>query len=191
VGLSAIQAAGIQEQRRREPIAGEIHHRRGHQRANPPVPAQYPLHSLEVRLGRNRNLEDEIEDGVAYAIWLGDLEQRGGETVPCLQMRHDRVGQGQAHLWLGPPFGPGALRIGEAKGQITAAPLQIDAESIRLTCVSATVSRVGQDAHPEHGHRLHLFIESGETAIFKERPFIPALERAGFSGPFSVTNPLS
>ena len=96
VGLSPVEAAGIQEQRRREPVALKVQHGGRDERPDSPVPTEHALHHLEIRQWSDGNLDDEIQHGVTRAICFGDLAQRGRETFPLLggAPSRDRAGQG-------------------------------------------------------------------------------------------------
>ena len=127
VGLPPIEASAIEEQGRSEPVAIQVHHRRGYQRAHPPIPPEHPVDLRALGKLGDGNLDDAIEHGVARAIRFGDLPQGGGEHRPLLEALHHRIGQRQSHLWLGPGGGPVSCLIWSAKGNIAAASLQINA----------------------------------------------------------------
>src|SRR6266446_2608723 len=113
------------------------------------------------------NLDDAIEHGVARAIRFGDLTQGGGEDRPLLQTCYDRIGQRQSQLWLGPGCRPAPRLIWGAKRKEAVSSLQINAEPMDLALLASVISHVGQDAHFEHGNRLHFFVGGGKTAVFE------------------------
>src|SRR6266571_1098128 len=104
VGLSRIEATGIQEQRGREPLTVQIQDHSRHKLAQPPVPSQDPPHLLGVGKWSDRNLNNEVENGVPCPVGLGNLTQGGGQDRSRLQVFDDWIRQGQPHLWLGPLF---------------------------------------------------------------------------------------
>jgi hypothetical protein len=109
MGLSPVESPGVQKQWGSEPMAREVEDRGCQQCSDAPVPSQDSLHVLVFGKGSDRNLDDEIQDAL-----------------------HDRIGQGKRSLGFGPHFCPDSPLVGEAKGQIAAAPLQIEAEAIGL-----------------------------------------------------------
>src|SRR5260370_32835939 len=163
--LPAIKRARVQKKGTPHLIAVEIDAACRDQHSDSPIEAKNRAHLLESRLLLNRNLDDEIEHGVARAIWLDDFSQVGSLHLSRLGAGDDDLRKCHLNGVLAPVACPFPCLVGGSQGERERFCVQIKAEAIGLAFGGTVVACVRQDACFEDGDALHLFVGVRETAV--------------------------
>src|SRR5262249_25993623 len=100
--------------------------------ANAPIEAKDRLDVLKRRWVFYRNLDNEIENRVAWAIGLDNLPQTGSQRTPGFGAFDDQIGQPHLDRLLPPGARPLSLFVRSSQGQGHGFLIQIVAHAVGL-----------------------------------------------------------